>query len=158
MNMTNILHVFFIYRCIEIHWREKICAHLPRARFMFFWVVPKICSEGAPFQMVQKGAPRGAPGAPLGAPFWHIIGYILKNVELCREVHPMIKTRQWFRRLQTIKYLWEKIWRHHYTFRLGAMRLNVCFAFQISTSLRGGPLGAPSRDIWKYKIFMLNDQ
>ena len=123
MNMTNILHVFSIYRCIEIHWREKFCARLPRARFRFFSIVPK---------MVQKGAP-----------FRYIDGDIFENAKLYEQVHSMTKTRQWFPRLQTIKYLWEKNWHHRYTFGLGAKHLNVRLTYQIATFLRGGPQGHP---------------
>ena len=118
--MTNILHVFSIYRGIEILWREKFCARLPRARFRFFSIVPKI---------VQKGAR-----------FWCIDGDIFENEKLYEQVHSMTKTRQWFSRLQTIKYLWEKNWHHRYTFGLRAKHLNVRLTYQIATFLRGGPL------------------
>ena len=56
----------------------------------------------------------------------------------------MTKTRQWFPRLQTIKYLWEKFWQHRYTFGLGANRLNVCLTINISKGSHQGALwGAP---------------
>ena len=122
MNMTNILDVFSIYRCIEIHWRKKFFALLPCARFRFFSIVPK---------MVQKGAP-----------FWCIDGDIFENEKLYEQVHSMTKTRQWFPSLQSTnhKVSLRKNWHHRYTFGLGTKHLNVCLTYQIATFLRGGPL------------------